>query len=146
MDMMSKETRSELMSRVRYSGNLTTEVAMARIMRLHGISGWRRQIRLLSFRPDFVFRRERVAVFVDGCFWHACPEHGSRPKSNASFWNAKLERNVERDRRADRELADSGWKVVRFWEHSVRRDPSWCAEELERILASAGRVGLHMVS
>lgn len=136
MDRVSKEARSELMSRVRSSGNLTTEVAMARIMRLRGISGWRRQVRLLSFRPDFVFRRERVAVFVDGCFWHACPEHGSRPKSNTDFWNLKLERNVARDRRADRELSDSGWKVVRFWEHSVKHNLHRCAEELEMILVS----------
>lgn len=136
MDRMSKEDRSELMSKVRSSGNLTTEVAMARIMRLHGISGWRRHLRLLSFRPDFVFRREKVVVFIDGCFWHACPEHGSRPKSNAEFWRSKLESNVARDRRADMELVDSGWKVVRFWEHSVKRHPSRCAEELEEILAS----------
>lgn len=136
MDRIPKKMRSELMSKVRSSGNMTTEIAMARVMRFHGISGWRRHVRLLSFRPDFVFRRERVVVFVDGCFWHACPEHGSRPKSNADFWNSKLDGNVARDRRADRELSDSGWKVVRFWEHSVRRNPSFCAEELEIILSS----------
>lgn len=135
-DAMSPGLRSELMSRIRSSGNLTTEVAMVRIMRLHRISGWRRQAKLFSFRPDFVFRRERVVVFVDGCFWHACPIHGTRPKSNVDFWDAKLDRNVARDRRADRELSDSGWKVVRFWEHSVKRDPSLCTEELEAILAS----------
>ena len=134
-DTIAKELRSELMAKVRSKGNVTTELAMVRIMRLHGISGWRRHVRLLSFRPDFLFRRERVVVFVDGCFWHACPVHGSLPKSNVDFWNSKLEGNVARDRRADRELSDSGWKVVRFWEHSVRKDPSGCAEELAMVLA-----------
>jgi DNA mismatch endonuclease, patch repair protein len=134
-DTISPVRRSRLMSKVRSKGNLTTEIAMKRLMRLHGISGWRGQVKILSFRPDFVFRREKVVVFVDGCFWHACPIHGSRPKSNVSFWEAKLENNKARDRRADADLADSGWNVVRFWEHSVRKDPSGCAEKLIAILS-----------
>lgn len=129
-DTMSSERRSRLMSRIKSRGNATTEVAMVGIMRLFGIVGWRRHIRILSFRPDFVFRRERVAVFVDGCFWHACPVHGSVPSSNVDFWKGKLEANVARDRRADASLANSGWKVVRLWEHDVRKRPLVCAEML----------------
>jgi DNA mismatch endonuclease, patch repair protein len=68
-------------------------------------------------RPDIVFTRRRVAVFVDGCFWHACPEHGSKPAVNQGYWNPKLQRNVERDRAADAALALAGWQVVRLWEH-----------------------------
>lgn len=68
-------------------------------------------------RPDVVFTRSRVAVFVDGCFWHACPEHGRVPTNNDWYWAPKLLRNVERDRQADAALGDAGWIVVRVWEH-----------------------------
>lgn len=73
-------------------------------------------------RADIVFPRAKVAVFVDGCFWHCCPEHGSRPRANADYWNPKLDRNVERDRRADLELQSAGWTVVRIWEHVAPED------------------------
>ena len=68
-------------------------------------------------RPDIAFTARKVAVFVDGCFWHACPEHGSRPAVNQGYWNPKLVRNVERDRAADAALELAGWQVVRLWEH-----------------------------
>jgi DNA mismatch endonuclease, patch repair protein len=68
-------------------------------------------------RPDIVFTARRVAVFVDGCFWHACPEHGSKPKNNEWYWSPKLQRNVDRDRANDVALAEGGWQVVRLWEH-----------------------------
>lgn len=138
-DFLSSEKRSELMSRVRSSGNATTELAMVRAMRLVGISGWRRQIGLFSFRPDFVFRKERVAVFVDGCFWHSCPVHGRIPSSNSEFWLAKLRANVSRDERADREFSSKGWLVVRFWEHELKKDSLGCAKILKSKLT--GRAG-----
>jgi DNA mismatch endonuclease (patch repair protein) len=68
-------------------------------------------------RPDIVFTARRVAVFVDGCFWHACPEHGSKPKNNEWYWSPKLQRNVDRDRANNVALAEGGWQVVRLWEH-----------------------------
>lgn len=68
-------------------------------------------------RPDIVFTRAKVAIFVDGCFWHACPTHGTRPANNAAFWSTKLDGNVQRDRHQDRVLRDAGWRVVRVWEH-----------------------------
>jgi DNA mismatch endonuclease (patch repair protein) len=68
-------------------------------------------------RPDIAFTSRRVAVFIDGCFWHACPEHGSKPKSNDWYWSPKLTGNVERDRAADAALAQAGWTVIRLWEH-----------------------------
>ena len=68
-------------------------------------------------RPDIVFTRARVAVFVDGCFWHCCPEHGRRPRQNVDYWDPKLARNVERDRRYDDALEEADWTVVRVWEH-----------------------------
>lgn len=71
----------------------------------------------VAVRPDIVFTRSQVAVFVDGCFWHGCPEHMSWPKSNREFWRAKVERTQERDREQDCALKDAGWTVVRIWEH-----------------------------
>ena len=70
-----------------------------------------------SVRPDIVFTRARLAVFVDGCFWHVCPEHGNQPKANTDYWGPKLARNVTRDRAADEALARAGWYVLRAWEH-----------------------------
>jgi DNA mismatch endonuclease, patch repair protein len=76
----------------------------------------------LRVLPDLVFPRQRVAVFVDGCWWHRCPEHGTMPRSNTAYWLPKLARNVERDLQVDAALTASGWSVVRVWEHSVRED------------------------
>jgi DNA mismatch endonuclease (patch repair protein) len=73
-------------------------------------------------RPDVVFPRAKVAVFVDGCFWHCCPDHGEMPKSNRSFWEQKLKRNVERDRENDQALTENGWAVLRFFEHTAPVD------------------------
>lgn len=77
--------------------------------------------------PDILFLRARVAVFVDGCFWHGCPTHGTRPRTNTSFWNAKIEKNRERDAQVDRQLVSMGWSVVRVWEHEVQPDPTEAA-------------------
>src|SRR4051812_49233308 len=96
-DVFTKAKRSEGMGRIRSRGNKATELRMIALLRAYGITGWRRGV-LLKGSPDFVFRRERVCVFVDGCFWHACPRHGTRPVGNGAFWKAKLERNAVRDR------------------------------------------------
>lgn len=71
-----------------------------------------------AVRPDIVFTRRRVAVLIDGCFWHACPEHGSAPRNNTEYWNPKLRRNQERDRENTEALEAAGWLVVRAWEHT----------------------------
>jgi DNA mismatch endonuclease (patch repair protein) len=78
---------------------------------------FRLDLPLRRVRPDIAFTSRKVAVFVDGCFWHACPDHGSKPKNNDWYWSPKLAKNVERDRAADVALAQAGWTVVRLWEH-----------------------------
>ena len=70
-------------------------------------------------RPDFVFPKLKIAVFVDGCFWHACPKHATQPKNNAEFWQRKLDANKARDRLVTRTLKQSGWRVIRIWEHAL---------------------------
>ena len=111
------------MATVRSKGNKTTELKLISIFRAAKIVGWRRN-RPLPGKPDFVFLRERVAVFVDGCFWHGCPRHGRVPKSNVSYWLKKMARNKTRDRLVNRLLKKLGWKVVRFWEHALKNPAS----------------------
>ena len=86
----------------------------------------------LRCRADVVLPRARIAVFCDGCFWHRCPDHGVEPTTNSSYWRAKLDRNVERDRENDRALTAEGWTVVRVWEHEA---PGIAAEHIARLAA-----------
>ena len=87
----------------------------------------------LPGRPDITLTRARIAVFVDGCFWHACPDHGVIPKSNRDWWIEKLERNVARDREKDAALEQLGWTVIHIWEHD---DPVVAAKSIERLWRS----------
>jgi DNA mismatch endonuclease (patch repair protein) len=119
-DVFTKAKRSEVMSKIRGKGNKDTEVALAKLFRVHGITGWRRHYPITG-KPDFAFPKQKVAVFVDGCFWHGCPKHGTQPKGNSVFWAAKLETNKARDRRVNRELKAKGWRVVRVWEHDLSK-------------------------
>lgn len=84
--------------------------------------------------PDLVFLGARVVVFVDGCFWHGCPDHYVPPRSSRPFWSRKLEENVRRDSRQTRELEEAGWAVVRIWEHEVRRDVGRVAQEVRAVV------------
>lgn len=119
-DVFSSAKRSEVMSLIRGKGNKDTELRLIQIFRATGITGWRRGSKL-SGRPDFVFPQLKIAVFVDGCFWHGCPKHATWPKTRASFWLAKITGNKARDRRVNRELRKRGWTVVRVWEHELSR-------------------------
>jgi DNA mismatch endonuclease, patch repair protein len=85
----------------------------------------------LRSRADIVFGPARVAVYVDGCFWHSCPEHATQPKANAEWWEQKLKRNRERDAQTNRALRENGWEVVRIWEHE---DPVAAADRVELVV------------
>lgn len=118
-DVFTKAKRSDVMSRIRGRGNKATELALAGFFRAAGLTGWRRHWPVFG-RPDFIFPRARVAVFVDGCFWHGCPRHGTKPGNNAAFWRRKFAANQARDRLVTRTLRGRGWRVVRVWEHELR--------------------------
>jgi DNA mismatch endonuclease, patch repair protein len=90
-----------------------------------------RPIENLNRRADIVFRAAKVAVFVDGCFWHGCPIHGTQAKANAEFWKNKIERNQERDAETNQLLKKAGWKVVRVWEHE---DPEKTSAKIQKIV------------
>ncbi len=140
-DDRTKAQRSETMRRVR-SRDTSCEFLLRRALHARGLRYSLK--RRLPGKPDVVFVRARVAVFVDGCFWHGCPEHCRRPSSNRAYWLAKIDRNRARDVRVSRELAGAGWRVIRLWEHEIRQSPPRAAARVGRIvrgrLARATRV------
>ena len=111
-DVFTKSKRSQVMSRIRGRGNKETEVALAKLLRQQGLKGWRRHQPIFG-KPDFIFREARLAVFVDGCFWHCCPKHATQPESNQVFWKNKLSSNRKRDRCVNRSRACRRW--MRWW-------------------------------
>jgi DNA mismatch endonuclease (patch repair protein) len=119
-DVFSKAKRSEVMSRIRGRGNKETELGLMGLFRRHSITGWRRH-RPVFGKPDFVLPKLKVAVFVDGCFWHGCPKHCNQPANNRAFWRRKLAANKARDRRVKRTLHRADWCVLRIWEHELAR-------------------------
>ena|SRR2546425_7799764 len=112
-------SRSELMARIKSTGNKTTEIRLLKLFRAAGISGWRRRSTIYG-RPDFVFRKERVAIFVDGCFWHGHPTLCRLPAANHAYWVKKILANRNRDEAVNAYLRRTGWKVVRVWEHELK--------------------------
>lgn len=108
------------MSRIK-GKDTAPEIALRRSVWALGFR-YRIHRRVDRVRPDLVFPGLKLAIFVDGCFWHCCPEHGAKPKSNAAFWKKKLEGNVRRDVETTQMLAAMGWTVVRFWEHQIHED------------------------
>jgi len=132
VDVFPIKKRSEIMSHVKSRCNVATELRIIGIFRQNHITGWRRNARLFG-NPDFVFPKAKVAVFVDGCFWHCCPLHGSIPKSNREFWAKKLSRNKIRDTLVNKRLRDTGWKTIRVWQHDLMA-PTRVAERLSKVL------------
>ncbi|MCX7004236.1 MAG: very short patch repair endonuclease [bacterium] len=117
-DIVSKSIRSEIMAKVRSCGNKSTELKLIYLFRQYSIIGWRRNYKLTG-KPDFVFPQKRIAIFVDGCFWHGCPRHCRMPKSNHRFWTNKIVENKQRDLYVNRTLKQSQWSILRLWEHQL---------------------------
>lgn len=146
-DVFTPEKRSQVMSLIRSTGNKDTELRLMLLLRAAGIKGWRRHAPvtvpdtsrhaarpLLKVKPDFVFWRLRVAVFVDGCFWHGCPRCYVRPKQNRKFWDAKVTANRARDTKVTRQLRKAGWRVLRLWECALT------AKQANRTMGRLGRM------
>jgi DNA mismatch endonuclease (patch repair protein) len=107
--------RSRIMSAIKGKGNKATELRFIAILQKNRITGWRRGSTLVG-RPDVVFPRQKLAVFLDGCFWHGCPRCYRPPSVNVTFWSQKVLKNRLRDKRTTRKLRLLGWKVLRLWE------------------------------
>lgn len=124
--------RSRMLAAVRATGNKSTELELVRLFRRNGITGWRRH-GALAGRPDFVFRAPRIAVFVDGCFWHGCPRCYKAPTRNPAYWSQKILANRRRDKRVTRVLRAQKWCVLRVWEHALTR-PDAALERIARAI------------
>lgn len=120
------------MSKVKSYGNRSTELRLRKLFLAYGIKGWRRHYPIAG-KPDFVFLHDRVAVFVDGCFWHGCPKCYKRPHTNQRFWREKYRYNAARDRLVVSTLKKAGWHTLRLWEHELNR-PDRVANRVARLL------------
>lgn len=125
-------SRSEQMSRIRGT-NTKPEKLLRSALWARGLR-YRLHARTPMGRPDVVFPAQQVAVFIDGCFWHGCPDHYVRPRSRVEFWSNKLRENVERDSRQTLALEEAGWRVIRFWEHTVFTELEQAAEFVEAVV------------
>jgi len=123
LDRITKEQRSKIMSAIR-SKNTKPEIVLRKAL-------WERDLRFRIYyckeKIDIAFPSKKVAIFVDGCFWHGCPIHSRLPRSNEEYWHPKLKKNIERDKEKTKRLEADGWQVLRFWEHELR--------EIENVLA-----------
>lgn len=119
MDTFSKTERSKIMASVKSKNTKSTELRFISILKDKGITGWRRNYTLTG-KPDFVFPRLRIAVFIDGCFWHGCRSHCRMPASNVNYWQNKIEKNKNRDKKITKALKKKGWQVIRIWEHEIK--------------------------
>jgi DNA mismatch endonuclease (patch repair protein) len=128
------EKRSRNMRAIRSSGNKTTERRLSALLKTHRIRGWRSQPRNILGKPDFVFKQKHITIFVDGCFFHGCPRCGHIPRTNRTYWAAKIARNKRRDKAISKALRALGYRVTRIWECKLREDPKRC---LRRILRAA---------
>ena len=123
-DRHTQEQRSYNMSRIRSAGNRSTELRFIQILKNEKLSGWRRKFGLTG-RPDFVFPKHHLVIFVDGCFWHGCHTCKQIPSSNRRYWLAKFARNRARDKTVTRELKKMGWHVMRILEHDLSTPSKW---------------------
>lgn len=119
-DVFDKEKRSEIMKQVRSKGNKSTEQRLIKLFKENAINGWRRNYPVKG-HPDFIFPRQKVAVFVDGCFWHGHNCRNTRPKGNEEYWIKKRERNMKHDREVTALLESHGWTVLRIWECELKK-------------------------
>lgn len=118
-DTFSVEKRSEIMRKVKSSRNKSTELKLIQFFKENGIGGWRRNLKLYG-KPDFVFPKQRLAIFVDGCFWHGHDCRNTKPKANADYWETKINRNKNRDVQVTESLTNKNWTVIRIWECELK--------------------------
>lgn len=127
VDNINKEDRSELMKKVKSTSIMEEKVRKA--LWIKGIR-FRKNVKDLLGKPDIAIKKYKIVIFIDSCFWHACPLHGRKPKSNIEFWEKKLERNKKRDHEVNEYYLSKGWNIKRIWEHELKQDFHKCIEDL----------------
>jgi DNA mismatch endonuclease, patch repair protein len=131
-DVLSKEQRAYNMSKIR-GKNTGPEMKLRKLLWSAGIRGYRVHYDLPG-KPDIVFVKKKIVLFIDGCFWHKCPIDFQEPETRKDFWMKKINSNVERDERINRELSDTGWTIIRIWEHEMRKEPEKVVQRIVEIL------------
>lgn len=131
-DVFTKKKRSEIMSKIR-SKNTKVELLFRKRLWSEGLR-YRVYSNILPGKPDIVFSRYKLAVFVDGCFWHRCPICFTKPQTNKKYWEQKIRYNVAKDKKINHLLKQMGWKVLRFWEHEIKKYPDLCLKRIKRSL------------
>ena len=134
MDNLTKTQRRKNMQSIR-SKDTSIEKIIRSGLRHAGIR-FRSNVSTMLGKPDFVFNDAKTVLFLDSCFWHSCPYHATQPKSNRAYWRPKLKRNKERDRIITKALRKSGWKVLRFWEHRIKKNPDDCLKLIQACVHS----------
>lgn len=119
-DIFEKSKRSEIMRKVRSSGNTSTELRLISLFRSKNITGWRRNYHVIG-HPDFVFLSQHVAIFVDGCFWHGHECRNIHPNENHEYWERKINRNIQHDQEINKRFTLRGWTVLRIWECELKK-------------------------
>ena len=130
-DRITKEQRSQVMKSIKGQSLLENEVSKAL---WHKGVRFRKNVRSLFGNPDISIKKYKIVIFIDSCFWHACPIHGNTPKSNTDFWKDKLKRNKERDLEVSAYYNDKGWSVIRIWEHELKDDFDGVIEKLIQVI------------
>lgn len=130
VDIHTKQQRSYNMSCVK-SRNTKLEVSFRKALFARGLKGYRVTAKLPG-KPDIVFTRYKIAIFIDGCFWHKCAKCFSLPSSNRGFWESKINANVVRDKKNNRKLKNMGYCVIRFWEHDIKSNIDKCVDKVEK--------------
>ncbi len=110
------------MAAIKGKGNRSTELAFIKILKKHKITGWNRHYKKLPGTPDFIFRSKRLAIFLDGCFWHGCRKCFIAPKTNSEFWDNKIKDNIQRDRKNRKLIHEMDWQVIKFFEHTLKNE------------------------
>lgn len=118
-DIFEKEKRSDIMQHVRSKNNKTTELKLIQIFKENNITGWKRNYPVKG-HPDFVFLNKKIAIFVDGCFWHGHNCRNTTPSSNAEYWDKKRNKNIEHDLKVTSMFKNRGWVVLRIWECELK--------------------------
>jgi DNA mismatch endonuclease (patch repair protein) len=131
-DVLTPAQRKLNMSRIR-GKNTGPEAKIRKMLIAEGIRGYRLHFRLPG-KPDIVFTKKKIAIFIDGCFWHKCPVCFQEPETRKEFWMKKIQSNVDRDKKVNKQLEDDRWTVLRFWEHDVRKNPDTIVKKISETI------------
>ena len=134
-DVLSHDQRRYNMSRIQ-AKNTGPEVKLRKLLYAEGIRGYRIHYDLPG-KPDIVFTKKKIAIFIDGCFWHKCPACFQEPETRKEFWTKKIQSNVDRDKKVNELLKDDGWTILRFWEHDVRKNPDAIVKQISEMIGKS---------